>query len=84
MPICPLSRSKKKKKKDIFAHISVQDCDKSIYRIYPTIRWGVCPSRMTSNNLIGPMKCCCNTNFTLPRQSQGSKSVLQGPVPPGG
>ena len=36
-----------------------------IYRIYPAIRRGFCPSRMTSNNFISPMKFCYNTNFTL-------------------
>ena len=32
---------------------------------------------MTSNNLISPMKFCDNTNFTIPEQSQRSRSVLQ-------
>ena len=40
------------------------------YRIYPAIRRAFCPSRMTSNNLISPMKFCNNTNFTLPKHSQ--------------
>ena len=47
------------------------------YRIYPAIRQGFCPSRMTSNNYISPMKFCNNTNFTLPKQSQRSRSILQ-------
>ena len=47
------------------------------YRIYPAIRRGFCSSRMTSNNYISPMKFCNNTNFTLPKQSQRSRSVLQ-------
>ena len=33
-------------------------------------------SRMTTNNLISPMKFCYNTSFTLPKQSQRSRSVL--------
>ena len=32
---------------------------------------------MTSNNLISPMKFCHNTNSTLPKQCQSSRSVLQ-------
>ena len=32
---------------------------------------------MTSNNLISPMKFCYNTNSTLPKQCQSSRSVLQ-------
>ena len=47
------------------------------YRIYLAIRRGFCPSRMTSNNLISPMKFCSITNFILPKQSQRSRSVLQ-------
>ena len=31
---------------------------------------------MTANNLISPMKCCYNTSFTLPKQSQRSRSIL--------
>ena len=38
---------------------------------------GFRPSRMTSNNLISPMKFCYNTNSTLPEQCQSSRSVLQ-------
>ena len=49
----------------------------SNYRIYLAIRRGFCPSRMTSNNLISPMKFCYNNNFTLPKQSQRSRSILQ-------
>ena len=48
-----------------------------MYRIYLAIRRGFCPSRMTSNNLNSPMKFCNNTNFTLPKHSQRSRSVLQ-------
>ena len=48
-----------------------------IYRIFPAIRQGFSPSRMTSNNLISPMKFCYNTNSTLPKQCQSSRSVLQ-------
>ena len=47
------------------------------YRIYPAIRQGFCPSRMTSNNEISLNKFCYNTNFTLPKQSQRSRSILQ-------
>ena len=47
------------------------------YHIYPAIRRGFCPSRMTSNNEISPMKFCYNTNFTLPKQSQRSRSILK-------
>ena len=38
---------------------------------------GLCPSRMTSNNQISPMKFWYDTNFTLPKQSQRSRSILQ-------
>ena len=48
-----------------------------VYRIFPAIRQGFRPSRMTSNNLISPMKFCYNTNSTLPKQCQSSRSVLQ-------
>ena len=47
------------------------------YHIFPAIRRGFRPSRMTSNNLISPMKFCYNTNSTLPKQCQSSRSVLQ-------
>ena len=47
------------------------------YRIFPAIRPGFRPSRMTSNNLISPMKFCYKTNSTLPKQCQSSRSVLQ-------
>ena len=47
------------------------------YRIFPAIRRGFRPSRMTSNNLISPMKFCYNTNSTLPKQCQSSRSVLE-------
>ena len=47
------------------------------YRIFPAIRQGFRLSRMTSNNLISPMKFCYNTNSTLPKQCQSSRSVLQ-------
>ena len=43
----------------------------------PGYKTGVCPSRMSSNDLISPMKFCNNTNFTIPKQSQRSRSVLQ-------
>ena len=49
----------------------------SHYRIFPAIRRGFRPSRMTSNNLISPMKFCYYTNSTLPKQCQSSRSVLQ-------
>ena len=48
-----------------------------VYRIFPAIRRGFRPSRMTSNNLISPMKFCYNTTSTLPKQCQSSRSVLQ-------
>ena len=48
-----------------------------MYRIFPAIRRGFRPSRMTSNNLISPMKFCYNTNSTLPKQCQSSRSVLK-------
>ena len=47
------------------------------HHIYPAIRRGFCPSRMTSNNLISLMKFCYNTNFTLPKQSKRSRSIFQ-------
>ena len=50
---------------------------KMYYRIFPAIRRGFRPSRMTSNNLISPMKFCYNTNSTLPKQCQSFRSVLQ-------
>ena len=40
------------------------------------IRQGFSPSRMTTNNLISPMKFCYNTNCTLPQQTQRSRSLL--------
>ena len=49
----------------------------SYYRIFPAIRRGFRPSRMTSNNLISPMKFCHNATSTLPKQCQSSRSVLQ-------
>ena len=52
-------------------------CHKIIYRIFPAIRRGFRPSRMTSNNWISPMRFCYNTNSTLPKQCQSSRSVLQ-------
>ena len=51
-------------------------CELSVYRIFPAIRRGFRPSRMTSNNLISPMKFCYNTNSTLPKQCQSSRSIL--------
>ena len=48
-----------------------------VYRIYPAIRRGFCAPKITSIKLISPMKFCNNTNFTLPKQSQRSRSVLQ-------
>ena len=47
------------------------------YRIFPAIRRGFRPSRMTSNDLISPMKFCYKTNSTLPKRCQSSRSVLQ-------
>ena len=38
---------------------------------------GLSLSRMSTNNQIGPMQFCCNTGFTLPKQSQRSRSVLE-------
>ena len=52
----------------------------SSYSLLPYLssyKTGFCPSTMTSNNLISPMKFRNNTNFTLPKQSQRSRSVLQ-------
>ena len=37
---------------------------KEKYHIFPAIRRGFRPARMTSNNLISPMKFCYNTNST--------------------
>ena len=48
-----------------------------IYRIFLAIRRGFRPSKTTSNNLISPMKFCYNTNSTLPKQCQTSRSILQ-------
>ena len=39
-------------------------------------KMGISPSRMTTNNNMSPMKFCYNTSFTLPKQSQRSKSIL--------
>ena len=58
-------------------HITLNSQAKQEYRIFPAIRRGFRPSRMTSNNLISPMKFCYNTNSTLPKQCQSSRSVLQ-------
>ena len=33
-------------------------------------------SRMSKNNQISPMQFFCNTGFTLPKQSQRSRSIL--------
>ena len=35
---------------------------------------GLSLSRMSTNNQISPMQFCCNTGFTLPKQSQRSRS----------
>ena len=35
------------------------------YHIYSAIRWGFSLYRMTTNNLISPMKFCHNMSFTL-------------------
>ena len=37
---------------------------------------GLSLSRMSTNNQISPMQCCCNTGFTLPKQAQRSRSIL--------
>ena len=37
------------------------------YRIYPAIRRGFWPSRMTSNKYTSPMKFSYNTKLTLPK-----------------
>ena len=62
------------------SHISIVKqlicVSETVYRIFPAIRRGFRPSRMTSNNLISPMKFCYNTNSTLPKQCQSSRSVL--------
>ena len=42
--------------------------ERNKYRIFPAIRRGFHPSRITSNNLISPMKFCYNTSSTLPKQ----------------
>ena len=41
-------------------------------------KWGFPLSRMTANNYTSPMKfcCTCNMSFTLPKQSQRSRSIL--------
>ena len=57
--------------------VSPGTCLSETYRIFPAIRQGFRPFRMTSNNLISPMKFCYNTNSTLPKQCQSSRSVLQ-------
>ena len=58
-------------------HIICYGILRLVYRTYPAIRQGFCRSRMTSNYKTSPMKFCYNTNFTLPKQSQRSRSVLQ-------
>ena len=59
--------------------VEVRTCteENSKYRIFPAIRRDFRPSRMASNNLISPMKFCYNTNSTLPKQCQSSRSILQ-------
>ena len=57
--------------------ISKDTANRCNYCTYLAIRRGFCPSRMTSNNEISPMKFWYNTNFTLPKQSQRSRSVFQ-------
>ena len=37
---------------------------------------GLSLSRISTNNQISPMQFCCYTDFTLPKQSQRSRSVL--------
>ena len=48
-----------------------------LYRTYLAIRQGFPLSRMSTNNQISLMQFCCNTSFTLPKQSQRSRSVLK-------
>ena len=48
---------------DAYKGVQVRVFNINIYRIYPAIRRGFCPCRMTSNNQISPMKFCYNTNF---------------------
>ena len=51
--------------KPLQGHLASHRQDQDLpYRIYPAIKRGFCPSRMTSNNYISPMKSCYNTNFT--------------------
>ena len=50
---------------------------RNYYLIYPAIRRGFSPSRMTSNNLINQRKVCYNSSFALPKQPQRSRFVLQ-------
>ena len=47
-----------------------------MYRIYSAIRWSFPLSKLTTNNIISPLKFCYSTSFTLPKQSQRSRSVL--------
>ena len=54
----------------------LKDIDDLRYRIHSAIRHGFPLSRMSINNQISPMQFCCNTSFTLPKQSQRSSSVL--------
>ena len=37
---------------------------------------GLSLSRMSTNNQISPMQFCSKTGFTLPKQSQRSRSIL--------
>ena len=46
------------------------------YCIHLAIRQDFSLSRMSSNNQISSMKFCYNMHFTLPKQSQRSRSVL--------
>ena len=63
---------------DKLHHLDLQGCTviSFEYRIYLAIRQDFCVSRMTTNNLISPMKFCCYTSFTLPKQFQRSRSIL--------
>ena len=49
---------------------------KFTYRIYLAIRRGFPLSRMSTNHQLSRMQFCCNTSFTLPKQSQRSRSIL--------
>ena len=47
------------------------------YHIYLAVRLGFSLSRRTKNNYISPLKFCYTTSFSLPKQPQRSRSILQ-------